>query len=499
MEKIYENVTSPNASAGDWQAYEDLLAGKSVFSDIGYSNRIGGYCFALGEPVTQDGQVIGALRCVLGVSILMQEAQQGGLNEVSAQCIVDQAGDIVYCDLENEPWEGVNLLEALQAEGTEEETVEGLRASFVSDLNVTLAFNSGAGGKRGFVSSTTLGYKDWSLVRFDRTTAMEDVSRKVLRSTMLASAVLILLTALLGGGTIWAFSRQRRRIELDQARYDALSQFADTVLFEYVYKTDSLRFTSNAAHLLPLQALRVDNFHRHRFQTMCEEDVEPVMEMFERARESGQPQSLEVRLRRKDGSLIWCKCRVQPIGGRDGVDMLVGKLADIDEMKKKELDLLERSTTDALTGLLNRESLQSGVDELLRAEQEGFLFMMDIDNFKSVNDSFGHGEGDKLLGELGEILRGSFREHDPVGRVGGDEFVAFMPDTCNPDIASLKAELILHKITALRTGGGECVSASIGISSCPREGATYAELFSAADRAMYQAKQRGKNQVAFSG
>ena len=105
---------------------------------------------------------------------------------------------------------------------------------------------------------------------------------------------------------------------------------------------------------------------------------------------------------------------------------LMGKLSNISGRKTKELKLLRQTKTDPLTGLLNLEGIRSSIGRELSEKKTGFLFMMDIDNFKYINDTYGHDTGDQILKEAGVLLRRTFREYDPVGRVGGDEFIAFM-------------------------------------------------------------------------
>ena len=164
--------------------------------------------------------------------------------------------------------------------------------------------------------------------------------------------------------------------------------------------------------------------------------------------------------------------------------------------------VLQLSRTDELTGLYNRSQLFPTLEEEVqrtRRSERGFcLLMIDLDGLKAVNDSFGHHRGDEVLRLLGGVIRHSIRLVDTAYRYGGDEFLVLLPET---DFAG--AFVVAEKIRAgaeevgLAAGGGELLtSVSIGLVSCPEDGTSAEDLMIAADRAMYQAKSLGKNQVS---
>jgi diguanylate cyclase (GGDEF)-like protein len=164
--------------------------------------------------------------------------------------------------------------------------------------------------------------------------------------------------------------------------------------------------------------------------------------------------------------------------------------------------VLQLSRTDELTALYNRSQLFPTLEEEVqrtRRSERGFcLLMIDLDGLKAVNDSFGHHRGDEVLRMLGGVIRHSIRVVDTAYRYGGDEFLVLLPET---DFAG--AFVVAEKIRAgaeevgLAAGGGELLtSVSIGLVSCPEDGTSAEDLMIAADRAMYQAKSLGKNQVS---
>lgn len=164
--------------------------------------------------------------------------------------------------------------------------------------------------------------------------------------------------------------------------------------------------------------------------------------------------------------------------------------------------VLQLSRTDALTGLFNRSqlfpTLEQEVQRTRRSERGFCLLMIDLDGLKAVNDSHGHHRGDQVLRSLATVIRRSIRATDTAYRYGGDEFLVLLPET---DFAG--AFVVAEKIrtgveeVGLATGGGDLLtSVSIGLVSCPEDGTSAEELMIAADRAMYQAKSLGKNQIS---
>jgi diguanylate cyclase (GGDEF)-like protein len=164
--------------------------------------------------------------------------------------------------------------------------------------------------------------------------------------------------------------------------------------------------------------------------------------------------------------------------------------------------VLELSRTDTLTGIFNRAqlfpTLEQEVQRTRRSERGFCLLMIDLDGLKAVNDSYGHHRGDEVLRSLAAVIRRSIRLVDTAYRYGGDEFLVLLPET---DFAG--AFVVAEKIRAgaeevgLKAGGGELLtSVSIGLVSCPEDGTSTEELMIAVDRAMYQAKSLGKNQIS---
>jgi diguanylate cyclase (GGDEF)-like protein len=170
---------------------------------------------------------------------------------------------------------------------------------------------------------------------------------------------------------------------------------------------------------------------------------------------------------------------------------------------EREQRLYQQAYYDPLTGLANRQLFRDRLDhELVRAgrsgEQLGLLYV-DLDQFKHINDTLGHGAGDELLRVVAHRLRSVLKDTDTVARLGGDEFVIVLPQLANPEAAGRIAERVMTELAGpVRLRKREMhVSASIGVAISPQDGRLPEELIKNADTAMYRAKRRGRNRVLF--
>lgn len=155
--------------------------------------------------------------------------------------------------------------------------------------------------------------------------------------------------------------------------------------------------------------------------------------------------------------------------------------------------------TDGLTGLLNKSSMMREIRKsMTNAPENGILVMLDVDDFKRINDSYGHVVGDFVISGIARCLNSSFRNSDIIGRFGGDEFVIFMPFTHDVVIAQSRVEKVLFLMaeTIELPNENDKVTGSFGIAVCSEFGDTYDDLFRKADYALYQAKSGGKNQFS---
>lgn len=170
-----------------------------------------------------------------------------------------------------------------------------------------------------------------------------------------------------------------------------------------------------------------------------------------------------------------------------------------DNQQKKELE--NKADTDLLTGLNNKLATERKIKNYMEQnpQTQSMMFLLDVDNFKTVNDTMGHAFGDEVLSTLGEEISAIFRASDIIGRVGGDEFMIFLKGVPTPEVVRKEAKKVEDFFKTFQVGKNVkyAVRASIGVAVFPKEGADFETLYKAADQGLYKAKRRGKNQLAF--
>lgn len=212
---------------------------------------------------------------------------------------------------------------------------------------------------------------------------------------------------------------------------------------------------------------------------------------------------MEYRRILPNGKIRWVQDIIKFLVNPENNHLSVALISrDIDSRKKKEAALLKAAQTDEMTGVLNRAAITKKITTFLGTEginSSHALFMIDIDNFKTLNDTLGHQEGDQLLVDLVNAVKACFRNTDLIGRIGGDEFFILMKHCPARYIAEYKATALMSAV------GNVCsaykkydVSASVGISIYPSDGTSLSELYKNADDALYYAKQHGKHTFVFA-
>lgn len=287
----------------------------------------------------------------------------------------------------------------------------------------------------------------------------------------------------------------------EKERYQILLECSNDIIYEYDIEADSITFydkkhiegdvfplVTKLSHYL--QSLSISGTvhadHVNKIPPILLGEMKGTVEILLRAP------------RNPLGRYFWYEMRGGVIRDRQGQSKVsVGILRNIDQQKQENLLLKMKSERDPLTNLYNKTATAAGISDYLTREGKhsaGALLLIDLDDFKSVNDYYGHQFGDVLICEVGKKLPQVFRDSDIIGRVGGDEFMVFMKDVAVPSAIIERAECLCRIFDGQKIGKhGASVYSSIGIARYPQDADTYDELFRKADAAMYQAKRRGKN------
>lgn len=287
---------------------------------------------------------------------------------------------------------------------------------------------------------------------------------------------------------------------LEQAeRLNLIVESEQEIIVDYNAKTDVMMIRKISRNGMPKEKIIPKYFEAFDLAPYATDDVDELLSLYRRLLKKPGKGVMECRHKLFSEESRWYHIALSSISDMDGyVTRIVGRMLDIQDQKMKEMELTQKAERDSLSGLYNKGAvtdlitesiLKSGVDTIHA------LMIVDLDNFKSVNDTKGHLAGDQLISQVGYRLIETFKGYDIIGRVGGDEFVVFMKDIetiANADILATKLLKELQEPYQL-SKGEVSLTCSIGISVYPYHGVNYQELFDKADKAMYFIKDNGKN------
>lgn len=295
-------------------------------------------------------------------------------------------------------------------------------------------------------------------------------------------------------------TEDRRRAWQDE-RYRLLTEMTNKMSFDYDSDTDTvLLYIDRTGDGVEAQVIPhyLEKLASTRSGVVHPDDMDDVRRMFEDARAGAAEVSAEYRANYYGHGYAWYRANLFVAHDNAGAWHLVGLIENIED----ERDLRYRAENDAATGLSNHATTQDLVAAALAkpaVREHSVCVVLDINDFKAVNDNSGHMEGDALLRKVGSVLRSSFRESDVIGRVGGDEFVLLLKEV-DMDVVLRKLNQVRAQISATTVPGlGHAPTLSVGVYATCSDDRTYRDVFTRADEALYQAKRAGKNRVQVYG
>lgn len=489
IEELEEGVAT-SSNERDAETLQRLEAGETVVSDVRKSSRLNGYFFSIAEPVVRDGRVAGVLRSIVKAEKLLETSQLSSQVTLLGTLLIKGDGTIVSVSDRSEGIDGESLYDLLDSKGVSPGQIAEVRSSIENDRDVATVTMGKSDGLMTFLTSIRLDVNDWTIVNFTQESALAEHSESILRSTVYTAAILIVISAAACLVVALVVSRVRRRARRTAERYAVLAEFTDTVLFEYSYPHDTLELTPNARGMFSLGSLSVEGYLGKDVPLIdfLEDDCQRVRALFEHPAPPNEVRTITCRARVLSGEYRWFSITCRYLYEGSQPYEAVGKLVDITKQRETEELLTRKSQIDGLTNTLNKVTFEERVAVLLPETDKGALFVFDLDRFKQINDEHGHLMGDRVLESVARSLLDVFRQRDPVGRVGGDEFVAFLAGSDDEAVIEAKREALESSIAETSRSLGVPVAASIGVARYPQDGATYQELFDAADRAMYDEK-----------
>ncbi len=357
------------------------------------------------------------------------------------------------------------------------------------------------------LSMVPLKQEGWCLVRIQPMEVIKKAERHLMSMASLFSLLVIVAFGIL---FYISYASASNMIELEKlnSQYSLLDNLSKSVTFSYNPNSRAVDLSGAVEQTLGKEIANMGTVNLvSLLDRLHESDQGLSKTIAEEVRKGKDKYDTEIRIREKDGSYSWYKLSSIIIRDRSGrVEKIIGNLKNSEDQIAKEHVLRNKAETDLLTGLLNKMTMENSVSEILkRRPYSTFAFyILDMDNFKAVNDNLGHAIGDKVLVDVANKLTLLFNEFDYIGRLGGDEFAVMLviPENMSnysSRLIELKAKSLCENLRETYSDDNKSVTvtSSIGIAIYSKDGKTFEELYKHADIALYHSKNNGKNRFTF--
>ncbi|MDR5588576.1 diguanylate cyclase domain-containing protein [Clostridium aquiflavi] len=292
--------------------------------------------------------------------------------------------------------------------------------------------------------------------------------------------------------------KNKMQLKLSEESYRVIMEQTDDIIFQWDINNDIISYSDNWNHKFDYEPI-IEGQDLNTLNIIYEDDREKFNGIIDEIKDTNEYRECKVRLRKNDSEYIWCKFRINIILDKNDTPIkVIGVITDIDHEKRENEKLLFKAERDSLTEIYNKITAQNMIEEYINEsskEDKHALFIIDVDDFKSINDNLGHLTGDYVLKDISTKITDIFSENSIIGRIGGDEFIVFLKDIESEEFVCQKADELVSGFRESYTGkdGVYKVSGSIGISIYPKGGKNFEELFLSADNALYYAKKQGKD------
>ncbi|HIT34544.1 MAG TPA: GGDEF domain-containing protein [Candidatus Faecousia intestinigallinarum] len=291
---------------------------------------------------------------------------------------------------------------------------------------------------------------------------------------------------------------------LTREQYDLIRKTTAYITFEWDVHQNKARFSSEWRDCFgyPQDIPNFSGFVQE-IQRITQEQKEEILQCMENLRRGAHFQKRKLLLPLQTGEMRWFEIYVIMQADIHGKPMFgIGSIIDISSQMMQIAYLEEAVQMDTFMGVLNKtaiENLARQKLEALQSDERLFMIILDLDNFKAINDSFGHPVGDYVLKSVSDLMKQCAPDGIKVGRIGGDEFVAILTDRDSKAFLEYTRRLIREVGGIQWQGQLVGASCSVGVSEARTGGWTYEKLYEASDQALYQAKRAGKNQLCYCG
>ncbi len=493
---VYVNVASR-------YYYKNSMQGYSSISQLLQSSTTGENVFVFSSPVYNNSGIQGVLGATIRIKDFQELVDLSIFDGMGYAYIISGKGDVLVEPIvDHHPVKEQNVMTFIDREEVKSSITSG---KLREDMRLRQKGNLTFVGNEGMQSMyyMPLGINDWYILCGVPQSYLEKQSSDLNGTAyLLTIGILIALAPLIGAILIGQkirktdLLRRNKELQWNEERFRIAASLSNSIIFEADLINCTMIYPNGFKIHMGYEPV-MDGFPHSLAEAghIHPDDAEKFILMHSDIPLFTGKLSGEFRLRGEGGEYKWYRIEEKLLFNEKGEAIRsIGSVLSIDD-EKKAIELLEAKTqTDSSSGLYNKHATELFVKKFLEEEPDGIhaVIVLDIDEFKSINDSLGHVYGDQVISDLADILRNQFRATDIIGRIGGDEFMVFLKNIPNELFVAAKLAKIRNGFINMHQ-----ISISAGIAIYPKDGATYLDLYDHADMAMYAVKKSGKNGFEF--
>lgn len=480
--------------------FEEAMKGKASISDILNSRLIDEKIIALSAPIYNGEKIKGVIYGIIelkSISLLKNSAMD---TEYRWLDIVDSDGDYirkVTLDQDIEARTSQNVFDDLKFLDLDR-SIDSMKKGFSNreEFIVEVADSD----DEYYISFTPLKINQWYIVSAINQDFYEQTAGFGFNTDSRNAILLIMSVTIVAGIVIYYFYYKEKKyikglnddLIYQEEIYRVATTKSDNIVFVYDIEEDDLQFINGHFDSLYQDELMNTSFKTYMRDLLNDKVVQE--KLLELENTHGDYET-EIKLNNNLRDEYYGVYMSYLADAQASHNRCVGVIRNITEEKMKEKQLKKRAQIDSLTKLYNRAAGEEKIRKLLQGNHSNALVLIDLDDFKKINDTLGHDYGDMVLKDVGRVLKQHFRVGDIICRLGGDEFVVLINDI--PENVVLKImNALISKIEAIESYGDLNIKINIsaGVAMYPDMGTTFEELYKKADKALYKSKFGGKNQ-----
>ncbi len=502
------NNNTYSANISKKQYFQSALAGEPTVSKGIDVDAQGEDILALSVPIYQKNKVVGVLTGTYDRSVLDSLFSTTMFNGQGYTYIIDSAGSImVKTDNVNALATGNNYFDYLQeAQILSDISFEEIKKDFSRGNPNTIHYKSGV--QERHAAYYPIGLHDWYVVSVITNevnqTQTQDLSFIITIFVAILTIILLIIFVYVAG------SIQRTELLMKKnERFTLVNGLNQSIIFDYDISKKILDLSGDVPFVLGDYPPKAPIDVKHIASRIHPDDLSAFEKFIATYENNHMYNTLEARVKCEDDNYYWFRLSSTLIKDNNLPYKLVGNIINVESQINQDITLIADTENDPLTGLLGKEALERQVEVFLKTQPNHAIhamFLIDLDNFKSINDNLGHVFGDKVLTDTAVKLSRIFSEKDFIGRINGNLFAAFLNLSSFDNeenarrIITQKGHALKHSLRETYTGQSNLdvtLTASIGIAIYGKDGLSYTALYNNADKALYTTKKNGKNGYTF--